>query len=370
MNAADRIRLRLLARKNDWRALQLEEAPLAAPQPGEVLLRIERFAFTANNVTYAAFGDAMHYWQFFPAPEGWGCIPVWGFATVAQSRCDGVAEGERFYGYLPMATHVLLAPERIDEEGFSDGTAHRRGLPAVYNRYLRCSADALYRAGHEPQQMLLRPLFTTSFLIDDFLAAQGFFGARCVLLSSASSKTAYGTAFCLSQRAGLDIVGLTSEVHREFVRSLGVYHGALSYDRIGALDAAHPAVYVDFSGSGPVRSAIHAHYRDRLAYSCAVGGTHWRTLGGASGLPGPKPVLFFAPAQIKQRTAEWGAGGLQQRIAAAWHAFMQRVTDPARPWLEVTEAHGPEAARTAVLQLIDGVASPRQGHVLSLWSQP
>jgi len=45
-------------------------------QPGQARLHIDHFALTANNITYAAFGEAMGYWQFFPASSGWGCIPV------------------------------------------------------------------------------------------------------------------------------------------------------------------------------------------------------------------------------------------------------------------------------------------------------
>ena len=50
---------------------------------------MDKFALTANNVTYAAFGDAMHYWKFFPGPDDEsGRVPVWGFADVADSRCN------------------------------------------------------------------------------------------------------------------------------------------------------------------------------------------------------------------------------------------------------------------------------------------
>ena len=35
---------------------------------GAARFRIDGFALTSNNVTYAAFGDAMSYWRFFPAP--------------------------------------------------------------------------------------------------------------------------------------------------------------------------------------------------------------------------------------------------------------------------------------------------------------
>ena len=64
------------------------------------------------------------------------------------------------------------------------------------------SADPFYTRDSESAQALLRPLFITSWLIDDFLADNNFFGADTMLLSSASSKTAYGTAFQLRQRAG------------------------------------------------------------------------------------------------------------------------------------------------------------------------
>jgi hypothetical protein len=286
---------------------------------GTVRLRIDAFALTSNNITYAAFGDAMNYWDFFPTGDAaTGCIPVWGFGDVVESRCESIAVGERVYGYLPIASDVVLQPARITPAGFLDGSEHRRTLHAVYNQYSRCAADPGYVPAREAEQALLRPLFTTSFLIDDFLGDNAFFGARCVVLSSASSKTAYGTAFCLAQRRGsadaVKVIGLTSPGNRAFTRALGCYDEVLSYDDVASLPADVPTVYVDFSGSVSVRSSVHEHFGDTLAYSCSVGGTHWEALGSGKGLAGPRPVLFFAPAQIKKRNADWGPDGLQQRL--------------------------------------------------------
>jgi len=87
-----------------------DDTPLAA---GQVRVRVDAFALTANNVTYAAFGEAMHYWQFFPArEEGWGIVPVWGFGTVVQSLHPGVAVGERLWGYWPMAASASTTTQR------------------------------------------------------------------------------------------------------------------------------------------------------------------------------------------------------------------------------------------------------------------
>jgi Protein of unknown function (DUF2855) len=334
---------------------------------GEVLLHVDSFAFTANNVTYAMFGDAMNYWQFFPTGEAdWGTIPVWGFATVATSTVDGIAVGERFYGYFPMATEVIVQPDRVTPGGFVDGAEHRAALPAVYNQYLRCSTDPGYHEKREGQQMILRPLFFTSFLIDDFLDDNQFFSAKRVLLSSASSKTAYGTAFCLSQRKDVEVIGLTSPANLDFVRGLGCYHEVLTYEEVNDLSADVATVYVDFSGNVNLRRDIHTHLGDALKYSASIGGTDWSHLGKVGDLPGPRPTLFFAPSQIKKRIADWGGAALQGKLAAAWQQFMVPVTRPDQPWLRVVQAKGIDACVAAMQEVVSGKAKPEEGHVLFL----
>ena len=54
-------------------------------------MKVDRFAFTANNITYAVLGDELKYWQLFPAPEGFGNIPVWGFGEVIASKHPAIA---------------------------------------------------------------------------------------------------------------------------------------------------------------------------------------------------------------------------------------------------------------------------------------
>ncbi|MGZ5760832.1 MAG: DUF2855 family protein [Caldimonas sp.] len=355
----------------DLRRTHWIDAAATPLDDGAVRLRIDRFALTANNITYGAFGVAMSYWNFFPTGNAaTGCIPVWGFATVSESKCAGIEVGERVYGYFPMSDEVMLHPDRVDAAGFVDGAAHRRALHGVYNKYLRCSSDPLYRPADEALLALLRPLFMTSFLIDDFLADNAFFGARTILVSSASSKTAYGLGFCLAERRGrgetIASVGLTSPRNLEFTRGLGCYDQVASYAEVTRLAADEPAVYVDMSGDAPLRAAIHGHWGDRLAYSCSVGGTHWEDLGSGKGLPGPRPVLFFAPAQVKKRLADWGAAGLQDRLATAWAAFLARVRDPARPWLTVVEGRGRQAVEASYSALLEGTVPANEGRILAV----
>lgn len=365
----------LVARRqlHDVRIAPDPDAPAERPlADGEARLAIDRFALTANNITYAAFGDAMQYWQFFATgDDAWGCVPVWGFATVIESRAVGVPVGERVYGYLPMGTHLVVRPGHAKAAGFSDLQPHRAALAAVYNQYVFCSADPGYDPAREGHQAVLKPLFTTAFLIDDFLAEQGFFGAAQVLLSSASSKTAYATAFCLARRSERPrTVGLTSPANLAFARSLGCYDTVITYDEVAGLDATVPTVYVDFAGSTAVRRAVHERFEDRLAHSCAVGGTHWGALGGGARLPGPKPELFFAPAQVRRRRAPppegWGADGLNLRLGEAWQAFIDRVDGASPPWLKIRHQRGAAAVEAAYRLMLDGKADAREGLMLSL----
>jgi hypothetical protein len=336
----------------------------AVAAAGKALLAIDHFALTANNITYAAFGDQMSYWNFFPAAEGHGRIPVWGFATVEASGVEGLPVGELIYGYFPMASHLVVEPTRVSERRFVDGAAHRKGLPAVYNSYERVGADPGYRADREAAQMILKPLVMTSFLIADFLQDNGFFGARQVLVVSASSKTSLGLALCL-RRLGvpaLSVVGLTSKGNRAFVEGTGLYDQVVTYDAIATLDPALPTAYVDMAGSAELITALHGHFRDSIVYACRVGGTHWQDLAGRLDLPGARPKFFFAPDQIAKRHGDWGPGGLEERFAGAWADILAS----ADRWMTVRQVEGEAAVGAAYRQTLEGAVAPDTGLVLSL----
>lgn len=345
--------------RDDLAKLRFVSAPLGELQPGDVLLKVDRFSFTANNVTYGELGVVLKYWQFFPAPEGWGIIPVWGFADVAESRHGAIKAGERLFGYLPMATHVMLKPDKIDEAIIVDGAPHRRELPSAYNIYQRVPAADSHL---EDMRALMLPLFGTSFLLDDFLAEQNFFGARVAVLTSASAKTAISLAHLLHRRGGIETIGLTSPGNRAFVTSLGCYHRVLTYDQIGELPSTQPALMVDFAGNGKVRVAIHEHFRDNLKYSCAIGMSHRDMHPPGKGLPGAKPVFFFAPEQRRKRSQEWGREGYVARFDAAMNAFIPFVTR----WLKIDKSSGREAIERVYLDTLNNKVPPDRGNILSM----
>jgi hypothetical protein len=355
---------------SDLRHVRTVADPDTPLEPGQARIRVDSFGLSANNVTYAVYGAALRYWECFPAPveDGvdWGRVPVWGFGDVVESESPGSAQGRRVFGYFPMGDELVVRPGRVDDRGFSDLTPAREAVPPVYSRYVWVDADPLWRADREAQQMLLWPLFVTSFVVDDFLGDHDLYGTRRVIVSSASAKTAIGSAFLLAERDGVDVVGLTSSDNLGFVSSLGCYDTVLPYDRLGDLGTSD-ACYVDVAGRRDVTHAVHTLLGDSLAYSMVVGDTHWDDATVVEGsLPGPRPEFLFAPDQIAKRRGDWGRDGFEARVAATWDRFVP-WTDG---WLTLHRASGPDEVGAVYRELLDGHVDPRVGHVCTLAPPP
>src|SRR5258707_1382477 len=199
-----------------------------------------------------------------------------------------------------MATHLVIEAAEVTKRALRDAAAHRQAVAPVYNVYARITGDPAFAGRQGDHQALLRPLFMLSFLVDDFLAENDFFGARAVLLSSASSKTAFGLAHLLHRlRRPVRVIGLTSAGNTEFIKSLGCYDEVLTYDRVTSLPANTPVAYVDMAGNSELRAKLHQHFGNQMKYSGRIGLTHRASSPDEPALPGAKPCWFSAPDQIR-----------------------------------------------------------------------
>jgi hypothetical protein len=341
----------LLVDRKDLRKAQIVPAQAPALADGEVRLEVERFSFTANNVTYGLMGDAFGYWTFFPAPDGLGRIPVWGFAKVTESRAADVPVGLRLFGYLPMSTSFVMQLAKA-RNGFVDRAPHRAELPPTYNAYNEAPADPL-----DDHRALLRPLLMTSFLLDDFLGEDE--ALTSLVLSSASSKTALGLAWFAKAR-GREVIGLTSPANAKAIESLGLYDRVLTYDQVASLTTKGPAAYVDFAGDRAATAKVHATLGAGLVRSVIVGATHWEAGREEVAIAGPTPTLFFAPDQIRKRMSDWGPGEVETRFDAGLTAF---VADS--PWLHLVQHKGQQGLTEAYHMVLEGRVRPQDGHIIT-----
>lgn len=322
-------------------------------ESGQALLAIERFSVTANNITYGRTGDRLGYWGFFPTSDGKGIIPAWGFATVIASASPDLVVGERFYGFYPMATHLIVEPKR-QGTGFVDIAAHRAPFAQVYNSY----SSAPEPTPFDDQRALLQPLLVTSWLVDYYLQGAEQFGADQIILSSASSKTAIGLAWFLRERGRAKVIGLTSARNRDVVAGLGCYDGIVTYDEVDTIAANHPSIYIDFAGDAALTAKVHAHLGEQLVKSIAIGATH---PGG--GLPqkmeGVQPEFFFAPTHAKQIIDEVGGREFEAMFTSGLTRFITNNL-----WIKIQHHDGADGMQNAYHAALGNEIAPTDGAIV------
>jgi hypothetical protein len=353
--------------RQDFRDTRTVDAPPADLTEGQVRLAVERFAFTSNNVSYAVAGDMLDYWGFFPAEAPWGHIPAIGLGSLVESAHADIATGGRYFGFYPMGTELVIDAQPRSDAGLRDIGPHRANHAVTYTDFRDISGDGSFRIDQADEYLLLWGMFMTSFLVDDYLADAdnddgAFHGAAQTLVTSASSKTSISLAECLARRDGHRAIGLTSEGNRAFVEALDLYDQVITYDEINQLDAGIRSGVVDMAGSSSVRSAVHTHFGDALAFSISVGATHWEEQGDGGSLPGPTPEFFFAPGQRAKRVADWGAAELDARIDSAFRSLV----DGSSRWLTVQHRLGPAGIEATYRDLLEGRADPANGFVCSM----
>ncbi|ALJ11617.1 DUF2855 family protein [Sphingopyxis macrogoltabida] len=360
--------------RDDITRADLVEGVAAPLAPGQVRVHLDSYAMTANNITYAVFGKPaglfgpdkngrdQGYWDFFAERGEPGRLPVWGFATVTESAVDGVAVGDRYYGYYPMASDAVLTVGKAGPGGFTDVTPRRTTLPPIYNNYQRIEALADYRAADHNYWPVFRPLFLTGWLIADQFEDDGDYGAEQILIASASSKTAIGLGFSIAQRAGHrpETIGLTSKANVASLAEQGIYDRVIAYDDIMTLNPGTPSALVDMAGNGAVTRAVHSHFGHNLKASIIVGKSHWDADAGEAPLPGPERQGFFAPGRSQKRIADWGGAAFGQKIAEAWLGFM----DVAPRLTAIDKRQGSEAALAAYHDMLAGRTDPKAGIVV------
>lgn len=349
------------------RLVQLPGSEHESVSAGELLLKVDKFGFSANNITYGAIGEQLGYWQFFP-PTGdeqgkWGMLPVWGFADVVASGVADIQEGERLFGYFPPKAYLKMQNVNVNEHRIIDGAVHRAALPPGYNTYRRVSAEPGYNPSMDNLRMLLWPLHITSFCIWDSLQDRDWFGASQILVISASSKTSLGLGYALADdKNAPTAIGLTSSRNKSWVDSLGIYDETCAYDDLTTVDATKPTVIVDMSGNSELLGRLQSHFADNMKFCVRVGLTHWDEASEDIGVDQNRSEFFFAPGHIQKRMKEWGPAEFEKKSAT----FMMQSSKKSADWLKMEFVTGVEGLASIYKNVCEGNIPPEQGLVIQM----
>jgi hypothetical protein len=331
---------------------------------GQIMVSVSKVALTANSITYVIGSQQgfLPYLDVFPAPEGQGHIPCWGFGDVIYSKHPDVPEGERLYGFFPIASHIVCTPGKTHERGFTDMAVCRGGVPPFYNEYAYICKEPGYAAEFEDNMMLFRPLFGTSYLLESFCEDQNLFEkVDRIIISSASSKTAMGFGYLLRKNHAEQVqaIGLTSARNKDFVLGLNCYDEVLTYDEIGSLESNSSTAFFDVAGNLDVMTSVHQQLGDAIVYSGKVGQTHWEDKDKSTSgeLPGPRQVGWSGPDQVMILRERHGEKGLMKLVQTAMIDFMMASFS----WIKVAPVEGPEAIDTRVKAMLDGEINADEG---------
>jgi hypothetical protein len=338
---------------------------------GEILVKIDRFAFTANNITYAVLGDKLGYWQFFPPTgvgadvdtKGWGIIPVWGFADVIASKAPDVPVGERLFGYFPPAAFLTMTPARATALRLVDASAHRAKLPPGYNNYTRVNAEPGYSRKMDNARMLFWPLHMTSFCLWDLLKEKQWFDAKQIVILSASSKTSIGLGHALAgDTSAPPVIAITSARNLGFVNQLKLYKQATTYDQLTDIDASIPTVVIDMSGNGEVLARLHTHLGNNMKRCINVGLTHWDEIQVKTGVIAERSEFFFAPGHIQMRMKDWGPDEFAKRTSA----FLKDTAVKSLSLLHFEKLGGLNGLTAIYPDVCEGRVAPDQGLIVEM----
>ena len=336
------------------------ESTLAPLKENEVLFKVEKYAFTSNNITYAIVGEQIKYWDFFPADAPWGIVPVWGFAEVVGSKNEAVKIGDRYYGYFPMSDYLIVNAGKVKPHGFVDISEHRAQLAPIYNFYNHSDYLGMKKE-QENFLPIIRPLFATAFLVYHFLIDNNFHEAENIILTSASSKTALGLAFLLNKNKIVDgkkIIGLTSDKNIGFVKNSGYYDEVISYkNTINNIENKNTVV-IDFAGNANLLNDIYQKLNNSLKHAALIGLTDWQSYNPFKQIPVAK--FFFAPTHIQNKYKEWGA----EKTNLLMGQNMQAFISDAEKWIDLVFVDNKNDLAELYLNMLKGEIDPSKGYIV------
>lgn len=237
-------------------------------------------------------------------------------------------------------------------------TSYCRSFPSLRN--LDIDIDCFLHAGME-----------------DYLYEANYKGLQNMLISSASSKTAFIVAYRMRLRRDLsngalpiNIIGLTSRSNLSFTRRLGFYDQVFSYDQVDdvrKVSKLDNCLYIDVSGNQPLNASIAKSIGPKLTISLGMTSVEGGNASSFTGAGGNQEGFesFFMPEWLAVRLKQLGSKRLKEMQKVVW----DQVMDDCRSWIIIDTYRGEEKVLEAYLKTLKGSVPPDKGQMFSLWKK-
>lgn len=194
--------------------------------------------------------------------------------------------------------------------------------------------------------------------MEDSLNETNYRGLKNILISSASSKTAFIIAYRMLLRReapngsrNLKIVGLTSRSNLAFTRRLGFYDQVFAYDQVTSVSKVSnmdDCLYIDVSGNRSLNESIAETLAPKLTVSLgmtSVEGGSSNNLTGAKGNTRGRES-FFMPEWLAVRLKQVGSKSLKEMQKTAWAQLMEDCPS----WVKIETYRGEREVLGAYLK--------------------
>lgn len=213
--------------------------------------------------------------------------------------------------------------------------------------------------------------------MEDSLNETNYRGLKNILISSASSKTAFLVAYRILLRRDapggsrkLKIIGLTSRSNLEYTRGLALYDQVFSYDQVTSIpkvSRVDNCLYIDVSGDQSLNKSIARSIAPKLTIwlgMTSVGGGNPSRFTGAKGNTDGHEY-FFMPEWFAVRLKQLGPKALKEMQKTAWAQLMEDCPS----WVKIGTYRGEGQVLDAYLKTLKGGVRPDRGQILTLWDK-
>ena len=235
--------------------------------------------------------------------------------------------------------------------------------------------------------MLYRPLFWTSYWCEDWMFSSKYRDANQIIISSASSKTAFCLAYLIKKRitkgdiSNVTLTGITSKSNLGFTRGLHLYDKVLEYDSFASLKPTSGNgkwIYADLAGNENFNDRLFSHLGSNLVAGIALGLTNlspsapdassikWstNTFTNTPSNAGKKELeQFFMPEWLNVRRHQFSIEEISALQNRAWKDLMKDCGS----WVKMKHISGGDAVKLAYGKVTKGGFGPDEGMIWSLW---